>query len=180
MTHRYDPFRYYHSGPEWIWERWQWRGTLHSPKLQHYWILTIRLFSVISRTLVGGGGGGVLTLCREAVNVFDSPQPTGQWGDIAYHLILLGDDSFVFSPEPVTMFSDYEFNLCIRQSSISFWIGCVQSAKTNNILCNKNVSFVIISPIETSSRTKYMWLYFLFSAYSFKKRFCAFGKIQEK
>ena len=28
-------------------------GTLHSPKIQHYWSLTIRLFSVISRTLVG-------------------------------------------------------------------------------------------------------------------------------
>ena len=27
---------------------------LHSPKLQHYWNLTIRLFSVISRTLIGG------------------------------------------------------------------------------------------------------------------------------
>ena len=29
-------------------------GTTHSPKLQHCWNLTIRLFSVISRTLVGG------------------------------------------------------------------------------------------------------------------------------
>ena len=48
--------RCYHSGLEWTWERWQWRGTPHSPKLQHYWNLTIRLFSVISRTLVGGGG----------------------------------------------------------------------------------------------------------------------------
>ena len=28
--------------------------TLHSPKLQHYWSFTIRLFNVISRTLVGG------------------------------------------------------------------------------------------------------------------------------
>ena len=38
--------------PEWTWEQWQWRGTLHSPKLQHYWNLTIRLFSVISRTII--------------------------------------------------------------------------------------------------------------------------------
>ena len=37
--------------PELNWEQWQWRGTLHSPKLQHYWNLTIRLFSV---TLGGG------------------------------------------------------------------------------------------------------------------------------
>ena len=29
-------------------------GALHFPKLQHHWNLTIRLFSVLSRTLVGG------------------------------------------------------------------------------------------------------------------------------
>ena len=55
--------------PEWTWERWQWRGTPHSQKLQHYWNLTIRLFSVKCRTLVGG----VLPLCREEVGVFYSP-----------------------------------------------------------------------------------------------------------
>ena len=43
------------SGPKWNWERWQWRGTLHSTKLQHYWNLIIRLFSVISRRFVGEG-----------------------------------------------------------------------------------------------------------------------------
>ena len=47
--------RCYHSWPAWTCERWQCRGTPHSPKLQHYWSLTIRLFSVISRTLVGRG-----------------------------------------------------------------------------------------------------------------------------
>ncbi len=41
---------FYHSEPEWTWEQWQWRVALHSPKLQHYWNLTIRLFHVISRT----------------------------------------------------------------------------------------------------------------------------------
>ena len=45
---------YLMPNPEWTWEWWQWRGTPHSPKLQHYWNLTIRLFSVLSRTLVGG------------------------------------------------------------------------------------------------------------------------------
>ena len=40
---------------QWTREWWLWRGTPHSPKLLHYWSLTIRLFSVISRTLVGGG-----------------------------------------------------------------------------------------------------------------------------
>ena len=32
----------------WIWERLQWRGTQHCPKLQYYWSLAIRLFSAIS------------------------------------------------------------------------------------------------------------------------------------
>ena len=42
--------------PEWTWERRQWKGNPYFPNLQHYWSLTIRLFSVISRTLVRGGG----------------------------------------------------------------------------------------------------------------------------
>ena len=46
------PIRCHHYRPEWIWEWWQWRGTMHSPKPQHYWNLTIRLFSIISRTLI--------------------------------------------------------------------------------------------------------------------------------
>ena len=40
-------------------------------KIQDYWNLTIRLFSVISRTLIGGGG--LLHLCRDSVGVFYSP-----------------------------------------------------------------------------------------------------------
>ena len=49
-------------------------GTPHSLKPQHYWNITIRLFSVISRTLVGG----VLPLCRCAVDVFYSPSRLGK------------------------------------------------------------------------------------------------------
>ena len=41
--------------------------------LQHYWSVTIRLFSVISRTRVGG----VLPLCRDPVGVFCSPSRLG-------------------------------------------------------------------------------------------------------
>ena len=44
-----------------------------SPKLQHCWNLTIRLFSVIS----GHSLGGVLPLCRGAVSVFYSPSRLG-------------------------------------------------------------------------------------------------------
>ena len=42
-------------GPERSWEWWQWKGAPHSPKLQHYRSLTIRLFSIISKTLVREG-----------------------------------------------------------------------------------------------------------------------------
>ena len=47
----------------------QWKSTLHSPKPQHNCSLTIRLFNVISRPLVGG----VWPLSRDAVSVFYSP-----------------------------------------------------------------------------------------------------------
>ena len=66
--------RCYHSRPEWTWERLQWRGTPHSPKLQHYWNLTIRLFNDISRTLVGGG----LTPLQRSTQCLLQPHLTGQ------------------------------------------------------------------------------------------------------
>ena len=69
----FDPIRCYHFGPEWTWEWWQWRDTQHYLKLQYYWNLTIRLFNVVSRTLVGGR----LPLCRGLVGVFYSPSWVG-------------------------------------------------------------------------------------------------------
>ena len=39
-------------------------------KAQHYWNLTIWLFNVIIRTLIGGG---VLPFCRDEVGIFYSP-----------------------------------------------------------------------------------------------------------
>ena len=48
-------------------------GGLHSPKLQHYWNLNIRLFSVISRTLIGGG----LTPLQRSCQCILQPQLTG-------------------------------------------------------------------------------------------------------
>ena len=47
---------------------------MYSPKLQHYWNLTIRLFSVIYRILVGV----VLPLCRDVVRVFYSVSRLGK------------------------------------------------------------------------------------------------------
>ena len=67
--------RCYSSEPGLTWKRWQWRGTPHSPKLQYYLSLSIRLLSVISRTLVAGRG--FLPLCRDAVGVFYNPSRQG-------------------------------------------------------------------------------------------------------
>ena len=53
-TERSVIIRCYHYGSVWTWEQWHWRITLHSPKLQYYWNLTLRLFSVINKTLVVG------------------------------------------------------------------------------------------------------------------------------
>ena len=50
------------------------------PKPQHYWDLTIRLFSVISRTLIGGGGG--LTPLQRCSQCILQPQPTGQYTEL--------------------------------------------------------------------------------------------------
>ena len=69
LTHIQDPFKCYHSEPEWTWARWQWRSTPYSPNVQHYWSPTIRLFNVKSRTLIRG----VLPLCWHAVGVFYNP-----------------------------------------------------------------------------------------------------------
>ena len=56
-------------------EQWQWRGALYSPKPQHYWDLNIRLFSVISRTLVGGADLTPLQRCSQCIL---QPQLTGE------------------------------------------------------------------------------------------------------
>ena len=74
--------------PEWAWERWQWRGTPHSPKLQRYWSLTIRLFSVISRTLVEK----VLSLSRDAVSVFCSQD---NWANVINAGNLFQSDTYL-------------------------------------------------------------------------------------
>ena len=44
-------------------------GTPYYPKIRHYWSFTLRLYSVIYRTLVGR----ILPLCRDTVRVFYCP-----------------------------------------------------------------------------------------------------------
>ena len=73
--------RCYHSLPEWTRERWQWRGTPHSLKLQHYWNLTIRLFT--GHSLRWWWWWGLTPLQRSSWCILQ-PQPTGpqdtRWG----------------------------------------------------------------------------------------------------
>ena len=52
LTLKLNPVWCYYSGPERTWERWQWRCNPHSQNLRHYWCLSIRLFSFISKTFV--------------------------------------------------------------------------------------------------------------------------------
>ena len=63
---------------EWTWERWEWKNTSHSSKLKYDWSLTIWLFNVISRTLVGVG-----VLQQRCSQCIIQLQPTGlplSWG----------------------------------------------------------------------------------------------------
>ena len=73
-TNRLEPIRCYHSGSEWAWEQWQWRGIPHFPKLQIYWGICIRWFSVICRTLVLGW---IMPHFIEGVGVFYSHSRLG-------------------------------------------------------------------------------------------------------
>ena len=63
------------------------QGTPHSPKLQHCWNLIIRLFSVISRTLVSVGGGGLTPLQRSSRCILQ-PQSTGQYTELNVKTVL--------------------------------------------------------------------------------------------
>ena len=76
--------RYYHSRPEWSDDN---KGYSAFAKLQHYWNLTIRLLSVIIRTLVAGEGG--LPLCREAVGVFYCPSRLDSMRVCAYECMYI-------------------------------------------------------------------------------------------
>ena len=68
------------------------KGTLHSPRLLHYLKLTIRLFSVISRTPIGG----VLPLCIEAVGVFYCPSRLGNLLSLCNSILVSWGSYFVW------------------------------------------------------------------------------------
>ena len=67
LNHRQDPSGYFHLGSDCNLEQWQWMSTPYFHKFQHYWNLPFRLFSVISRTLFGGGGLTFLQGCSRCV-----------------------------------------------------------------------------------------------------------------
>ena len=66
-----------------------WRGIPHFPKLQHHWCLTIRLFRVISWTLIGG----VLLLCRKAIGVFYRPSRLGKESQVT---VLVSNTLYIY------------------------------------------------------------------------------------
>ena len=78
---------------EWTLEWWQWRGPSHSPKLQHYWSFTIRLFSVISGILIGE----VLHFCRDSVSVSYSPNWLGNFIIGVFWLMIVGSSRMLLS-----------------------------------------------------------------------------------
>ena len=67
-------------------------GTPHSSKLRQYWSFTIRMFSVISRSLVGI----VFLLSRDALSVFCCPSWVAHWTLIGGVLPLCRDPVGIF------------------------------------------------------------------------------------
>ena len=74
LTHWSDRIRNYHSSSEWTWERWQWKGTPHSTKLQHYYQIVECYIQDTCR------GGGLTPLQRCSRCILQPPlQLTGLW-----------------------------------------------------------------------------------------------------
>ena len=94
----------YYSRPEWTWEQWKWRVALHSPKLLHHWNLTIRLFSVISRTLIGEWS---YTSAEKLSRYSTAP---ANWTFLAYEIPCLYD-----------IISEAFFFFFIKEANITCW-----------------------------------------------------------
>ena len=104
--------------PEWTWEWWQWMCALYSSKLQQYRNLTIRLFSVISRTLIGGS----LNPLQTCIWCILQLQPTGQYTELNVKTVLFQIIQFSIS----TQFTCQ--NYCHDQNWwLSYWVSALQS-----------------------------------------------------
>ena len=95
------------------------KGNPHSPKLQHYWSLTIRWFSAISRIFIEWGWG--LVICRDAVGVFYSPSQQNKLVVLA----LFNSQSFqILLNITVELFRDvYFLPFFLRYKVFSFLLG---------------------------------------------------------
>ena len=100
------------SGP---WERWQWRGTPYSPKLQHQ----------ITHYIQDSHWGGFLFLCRDAIGVFYSSCRLGHiWPETDQIIRLLYD--IEFSEIPYLYVCVYVFVcvcvcVCVFKIMIQWW-----------------------------------------------------------
>ena len=126
---------------EWTWEQWQLRGTPPSPKLQNYWSLTIRLFSVISRALVARGCW-VLPLWRDAFSVFYSPSRRG----VVSH-------GFIFAHGPINYELFSNWSTWFKQT-LSPWVSGPGSNDSEGVLCSTQI-FRILNQMKFNVIPRY-------------------------
>ena len=79
----FDHVRCYHSRSVRNWERCQWRGNSHFPKLQHYRSFNIGFFNVILKIIVGRGSRTTLQSIFSTAPAY----PVG-WGYRIHWLLL--------------------------------------------------------------------------------------------
>ena len=121
------------------------KGSSYSPKLRHFWSLTIRLFSVISRTLFGG----VSSFCREAVGVFSSSSRLGQR---ALNIVLNALPSFIYVESYLLSF------IYVESCSLSFiYVKSHPSAEKQSVYSATPADWASVRSI--SCWTRYHLLY---------------------
>ena len=119
-----------------------WRGTPHSPKLQHYWNLIIRLFSVISSILVGG-----LTPLLRFSRCILPPQPTRQ----VDHVVKAIQFSLTFLFQAIQfsltfLFQAIQFSLTFLFQAIKFSVSTISMSK---IVLSQTIQFSISMQISS-------------------------------
>ena len=105
-------------------------GTPHSPKFQHYGSLTIRLFSVISRILVGKWGRSYLSVVIQLVYSTAPPD----WADRSWFSYVL----HCFIPYVIWKLCRWICNVVwLGKSCLEFKVGHNYEEATKNICCAK-------------------------------------------
>ena len=93
---------------EWTWEQWQWRGAPYSPRPQHYWGLTIRLFSVISGHLLRS-----LTPLQKCSQCILQLKPTRQFLNLYFYSFKWSVSSIFSTDHPTLSAGAVEYTDCI-------------------------------------------------------------------